>query len=150
MKSLSSSIVALMLALSLASCSTRFHQDWKKAAAASVTTSPKNVAGAWQGTWKSEATGHHGTLLAVVASQPGKPDAFDFHYHATWKHILSGTFESEHIVRIQGKNFILTGQHDLGPLFGGVYHYDGTATPTMLTCRYRCNLDHGIFEMQRP
>lgn len=142
--------LALMLALSVTSCSTRFNQVWKKSAASIETTSPHDVSGAWQGTWKSYATGHTGTLKAVVTKPNTKEGIYTFYYLATWKHILSATFQSEHMVKPQGANFLLTGQHDLGALFGGIYRYDGTATSAKLKCNYRCDLDHGIFEMQRP
>lgn len=142
-------VAALLLALSFSSCASRFKQDWKKAAASPETTSPRSVSGAWQGTWKSEATGHHGTLKAV-ATALDRDCTYAFQYRATWRNILSATFESEHALTLRGKDFILTGQHNLGPLFGGVYHYDGIATPTALKCRYRNNLDHGVFELQRP
>ncbi|MEY4483822.1 MAG: hypothetical protein RL693_1274 [Verrucomicrobiota bacterium] len=150
MKQLLPSILALALVLSFSSCSTRFQHDWKVAAATPETTTPRDVKGAWEGTWKSEATGHQGTLKAVVAESGKKDPVYAFHYRATWKHILSATFQSEHTVQTQGKNFVLTGQHNLGPMFGGIYHYDGTATPTMLKCRYRSKFDHGIFELKRP
>lgn len=150
MKQLFPSVLALALALGFSSCSTRFQHDWKAAAASVETTAPRDVTGAWEGTWKSEATGHQGTLKAVVSESGKKDQVYAFHYQATWRHILSATFQSEHTVRIQGKNFVLTGQHNLGPMFGGIYHYDGTATPTMLKCRYRSDLDHGLFELKRP
>lgn len=150
MKHLLPTVLALVLALSFSSCSTRFNHDWKKAATATETTAPKDVTGAWQGTWKSEATGHHGTLKAVVSKLDGKNNAYAFHYHATWRHFLSATFNAEHTIKWQGKNYVLTGQHHLGSLFGGIYHYDGTATSAMFKCHYRCDLDHGTFEMQRP
>lgn len=150
MKHLPLSVLALILALSVSSCSTPFQRDWKTTAAAPVTTAPKNVAGSWQGTWKSEATGHQGTLKAVVSEVSNKENTYAFNYHATWSNLFSATFQSEHTAQPQGKNFVLTGHHDLGFLFGGVYHYEGTATPTLLKCRYRSKLDHGVFELQRP
>lgn len=150
MKPFLSSVLALGLALSFSSCATRFNHDWKKAAAAAESTAPQSVTGAWQGTWKSEATGHQGTLKAVVTKVNPKDNLYAFEYRATWGNIFSATFPSEHTVNLQGKNYVLTGHHNLGGLFGGVYHYDGTATPTLLQCRYRSKLDHGLFEMQRP
>jgi hypothetical protein len=150
LKSYLPSLLALMLSLSVSSCSGRFQRDWKTTAVAPVTTAPKNVAGSWQGTWKSEATGHQGTLKAVVSEVPEKENRYAFRYHATWSNLFSATFESEHMAKPQGRNFVLTGHHDLGFLFGGVYHYEGTATPSLLKCRYRSKLDHGVFELQRP
>lgn len=150
MKHLLPTVLALVLALSFSSCSTRFNHDWKKAAASTETTAPHDVTGAWHGTWKSAATGHQGTLKAVVSKLDDRNNTYAFLYRATWRRILSAPFKAEHTVKRQGGNFVLTGQHNLGPLFGGIYHYDGTATSTMFKCNYRCNIDDGIFEMQRP
>src|SRR5687767_7268877 len=50
---------ALLLAVSLSGCST-FHREWKQAAAQPAPTD--DISGGWQGMWKSEATGHEGTL----------------------------------------------------------------------------------------
>ncbi len=33
---------------------------------------------------------------------------------------------------------------------GGVYHYDGDATPTNFFSTYKSKYDHGTFQMTRP
>lgn len=149
MKPFLTSVLALVLTLSFSSCATRFKHEWEKAAASPETIAPRSISGAWQGTWKSEATGHQGTLKAF-ATALDLDSTYAVQYRATWRNFLSATFESEHTIKLRGKDFVLTGQHNLGPMFGGVYHYDGIVTPTAFKCRYRSSLDHGIFEMQRP
>jgi hypothetical protein len=41
----------------------------------------------------------------------------------------------------------LEGDADLGPLAGGIYHYQGQADETEFVCVYRCKYDHGTFRM---
>ena len=37
---------------------------------------------------------------------------------------------------------------DLGPLAGGIYHYQGEAGELEFVCTYKCKYDHGIFRMK--
>jgi hypothetical protein len=149
----------LSVASALTSCSIGFHSDWRKAAKADATLQPKNLGGAWEGTWKSIASGHNGKLKAVATSVPTKDGASEkyvFRYHATWGKVLSGTFQAEHTAkpatdskgRKEGK-VLLSGEKDLGTL-GGVYSFTGTATPSTFHADYKSSMDHGVFELKRP
>ncbi|HSJ04570.1 MAG TPA: hypothetical protein VK956_19020, partial [Verrucomicrobium sp.] len=58
-----------------------------------------------------------------------------------------GGYTTHHSVAPDGT---VTGEHDLGKLLGGVYRYKGKASPTHFRATYECNLDNGVFELQRP
>ncbi|WP_009961728.1 hypothetical protein [Verrucomicrobium spinosum] len=145
-------LTLLILALSaslLSSCSLGYQSDWNKAAARDTQNPPKDLTGAWEGLWYSRHNGHHGKLKAIVTpvEEQGKNTAYDFRYHATWARVLSGGYTARHLVDRRGR---VTGQQDLGALVGGVYHYEGKATPAEFKATYRCNIDNGVFELQRP
>lgn len=42
------------------------------------------------------------------------------------------------------------GQEDLGTLAGGLYRYEGKATPSYFESTYYSEHDHGVFVMERP
>jgi hypothetical protein len=137
----------IFLASSLSSCSIGFNKQWHEAA--SLLPKPKDASGAWVGTWRSEVSGHHGELKAVVTATPSKsaPHDLTFRYRATYAKILSGSFTTIHHVDGPGK---LTGSEDLGSFAGGVYRYEGKVTPTEFKATYTSAKDHGVFEMKRP
>ncbi len=143
---------ASLLIATLASCSIGYNHRWKKLAADNAAHPPKDLSGAWEGTWKSETTGHTGTLRAIVDA-PIKVDAktadYLFHYRATWKKILSSVFVAHHDATPKGKGYVLSGHKDLGR-FGGDFKFTGTATPKEFHAQYQSKSDHGEFEMKRP
>lgn len=138
--------IACVIGFGLSSCSIGYNHEWKLAAKDNFS---HDARGAWIGTWRSEASGHHGVLRAVVtpASIQSKQYDFLFHYHATYAKILSGSFTARHRIDENGK---LTGTEDLGAFAGGVYNYEGHVTPTEFHATYRSAADHGVFEMTRP
>ncbi len=136
-------ICLALLLITLSGCST-FHHEWKQAATQPTTD---DITGRWQGTWKSEATGHHGTLRCVVSKE--SPERYRFLYRATWKKIFHGTYTVFEDVRHEGNVFKMHGGADLGKMYGGRYEYDGEATPPNFFSRYRSRDDHGTFQMTR-
>jgi hypothetical protein len=87
------------------------------------------------------------------ATTAGKPEKYNFRYHATWANILSGTINAEHEAVPVGKKkdgiVTLSGEKDLGRL-GGVYGFTGVASPVEFKADYKSKLDKGVFEMKRP
>jgi hypothetical protein len=146
----------LALSSTLASCSIGYNKDWNAAAVTDATRHPKNLEGAWTGTWKSNHDGHTGKLRAIVTKIPtaaGQPDKYNFRYHATWANIISGVINAEHEAIPVGKKkdgiATLSGEKDLGRL-GGVYGFTGVASPIEFKADYKSKLDKGVFEMKRP
>jgi len=135
-------VLALLLTL-LSSCGSDFRSAWKKAP---VTA---GVAGKWQGTWLSEANGHHGDLRCVVSGPKGE-QSYQFFYHATWKSILSGSYKAMHNVRQQKDGrYLFKGEHKMPDWAGGLYHYTGTIKGDDFNASYESAMDRGTFTMKR-
>lgn len=146
-------IPALLLSLGLSSCSIGYGRHWREAAASEDTKHPVSLRGAWEGTWRSEKSGHTGTLQAVVTTgEAGKePARYTFRYRPVWKEVFSAVLCAEHEAKRKGTKgaWILSGEKDLG-LLGGVYRFTGTASPTHFCARYVSSVDEGVFDMHRP
>lgn len=139
--------LSLIAASFLPACSMGFHRDWRAAAKSSAGT---GVEGAWEGTWKSEATGHHGSLKCIVGPAKNAQGDRDFRYWASWKHLLSGTFDAVHQVTPQGKAaWKFTGQHQMPDWAGGLYTYDGTVIGDHFHADYKAAKDHGTYDLTR-
>ncbi len=133
---------ALMLcALWLAAC----------AAPQSSRPAPKPTAGdpfsgRWKGSWRSERTGHSGTLECDFSKVDRTHYRADF--RASWS-VLSGRYSVLFDARRAGRTLFIKGQHDLGKLYGGVYRNEGKVTPDRFHSRFTAAEDHGVFEMDR-
>ena len=141
-------ICALTLLLASAGCSS-FNRDWKKASATPL--SANDVTGRWEGSWLSEVSGHHGRLRCLLTKlENGRYRA---RYKATYRKILRVSYAVDMRVEQQqgpAGSFNFQGETDLGWSGGGVYHYEGHATPTNFFATYKSKFDHGTFEMTRP
>jgi hypothetical protein len=137
--------VGLGLIAALAGCSS-FDNDWQAAQGFAA-----GIEGRWEGTWSSDANGHEGGLRCLVTRR--SDEGFDARYHATYSGFC-GTVSFEYTVPIKVRSgpdgWHLQGQADLGWLAGGVYEYDGLATPERFFCNYEASEDHGIFTLRRP
>jgi hypothetical protein len=141
----------------LAGCSIGYNRKWTMSAAETVAHPPKDLSGAWEGTWRSESDGHTGRLRAIATRVPGsstQSPAYDFRYEATWRKVLKACISARHTVTAPypkrlGDIVHLTGEKDLGVL-GGVFRFTGTATPRTFHADYSSKWDNGVFEMNRP
>ncbi|HEY1081123.1 MAG TPA: hypothetical protein VGE29_02615 [Prosthecobacter sp.] len=139
-------LLLLSTALLLSSCSLSFKREWN----AALETGPGNgVEGAWEGTWTSEASGHHGRLRCVVGPSINNQGDHSFHYHATWGGILSGAYRTRHHVTRQKAGYTFKGQHQMPGWAGGLYTYDGTVKSDEFKAAYECAKDYGRYEMKR-
>lgn len=150
-----------MLSLFTAACS-NFEQQWRQA---TMTSRPHQhpVGGAWEGTWKSEATGHAGALRCVVSPLPtpeakkGEPSELSFTYHARWGFVLRGTFATRQpVVPLRWGEYLSEGHWQLPKWAGGRYHYrikfsgsDRGLADTM-EATYTSAGDYGVFSLRRP
>ena len=133
-------------AMTLAGCS-GFDRAWK--AAEERPTPEDAITGRWVGTWQSEVNDHSGKLRAIITKQD--ENTYLARYHATYAGWL--TFETKARLRGEptGENRVeLRGEEDLGWLAGGVYEYDGHATPEEFYSTYKSKHDHGTYTMMRP
>ncbi len=138
-------LATILVAALLCGCS-GFGREWR--AAAKLPTSANDIAGRWEGHWVSDANGHHGKLRCVMHRETG--DACRAHFRATYAGILRFGYTATLHVTNDATGFHLRGEADLGRLAGGVYRYEGLASPTNFSSTYRCAVDHGRFEMARP
>ena len=135
----------------LASCSTLVYQrDFQQAVAAA----PKPHAdptGPWKGEWLSKQNGHTGPLWCMVSPTPGKPDSYDFRYHAGWgklefgdfTHPVPGAITPENTLKVHG-DMKLAG-------FVGTYTVNGVAAKNTFKAAYRSDQgDHGSMTLARP
>ncbi|MBL9133738.1 MAG: hypothetical protein JNG86_21185 [Verrucomicrobiaceae bacterium] len=145
--------LALVLTL-LPSCGISFRSAWKNAPAG------EGVDGKWEGTWVSTASGHTGKLRAVVSdlSTPANLGAgqakggvpHQFHYHCTWRGILSAAFKTEQqVVKRKNGTYTFKGDHKMPNWVGGTYHYEGTVKGDDFNACYESGLDRGTCTMQR-
>jgi hypothetical protein len=137
-------IPALSIVFSLFGCSS-FERDWKAAAAI---PSPPGLAGRWEGSWRSTASGHSGELRCLMTAVGG--DHYQARYRARWGCCFKFEYTVPLQVEAKGQLFRFQGTADLGWLAGGLYRYDGEAGAARLLSTYSSRRDHGEFEMARP
>ncbi len=142
------SLLLPLLLVLLSSCAgPGFNRAWKKAG-----SMPEDgVSGRWEGTWLSDANGHHGKLRCIVTppETPGGPH--EFYYHATWMRVLSGAYRADHQVKPAGRGrWTFTGEHEMPSWAGGLYRYDGRISGGTFEADYRCRIDRGTYQLQRP
>ena len=136
------SVAVLIFGLS-SGCST-FNHHWQAAAQASDPRS--EMLGRWEGSWLSEANGHHGDLRCLITPLPeGRYRAW---FRATYSRYLH--FAYKITLNPTGARYKFEGTENLGWLAGGLYKYEGEMTPTNFFSTYRCKYDHGTFQMARP
>jgi hypothetical protein len=140
------SLVALLcVGLLLTGCAGRFDRAWREAG----TRSPESpLAGRWDGKWRSEKHKGSGGRLRGVMIPQGK-DAYRAEFKANWL-VFSSTYTVNFQTETRRGEVHFQGEHDLGPLFGGVYNFIGRATPDRFHASYDSSYDRGIFEMSRP
>jgi len=139
------SLVAI--ALLFCGCST-FNRDWK--AAANTPPPADDIQGRWEGTWQSDVTGHKNALRCLMTKTDD--GQYSARFHAKYKKgiTISFGYTAPLMVTKEGGNFQFTGEADLGWYAGGVYRYEGHATPTNFFSTYGCKYDDGTFNMTRP
>lgn len=150
--------LALFLLIVLPSCGTEFRKAWNAPVPDSVMLPPGEslaysaaiTQANWDGTWHSEATGHHGKLQCVIQGPLNKEGDHTFFYRATWMKILSGSYKATHRVVADKKGgFHFQGEHKMPNWAGGLYHYDGTIKGDEFKAEYRSAMDNGTYVMKR-
>lgn len=137
----------LLLLLGATGCSS-FPRDWKSAASPPAPTN--SIEGRWEGSWRSDVNGHTGSLRCLISR--GTNDTYSARFHAKYKKLIRFTFGYTVPLTVTPREgqFHFSGAADLGGLAGGLYTYQGRATPTNFLSTYSSKYDRGIFEMSRP
>jgi hypothetical protein len=137
--------IPTILLLVLCGCST-FNRDWRRAVAQPPpANSPE---GPWDGTWLSNANGHHGKLRCLMTHETN--DLCEARFHATFGGIFHFNYTAQFEMQphsVIGWEF--NGEANLGKL-GGTYYYEGRATATNLASTYKSKYDYGTFQLHRP
>lgn len=139
-------LVLLTLLVAATSGCASFDRAWDEAGATPTPTN--NITGRWEGTWKSDDSGHTDQLRCIISESPGP--LFPARFHAHYKRVFSFGYTVPLRITRNGNQFQFSGDSNLGWLAGGVYHYDGTATPDHFQAEYKSKHDHGTFELRRP
>jgi len=135
----------LIVLLCLTGCSS-FNREYK---AALTQPMPANdISGPWEGRWLSDKNGHTGKLRAIL--RKSSDNEYNAYFHATFWKILRSSYQVPLKVNAENGRTTLSGEQNLGWLSGGVYTYQGEATPTSFFSTYKSKYDHGTFEMKRP
>jgi hypothetical protein len=136
---------AALLTVLLPGCTT-FNQEWNQAAR--LATPADDLAGRWQGVWKSDATGHADKLRCVVTKQD--EGAYRARFFAKYHTVMSFGYTVPLQVERADGAFEFSGEANLGWIAGGMYYYDGHADATNFFATYTNKYDHGTFQMGRP
>lgn len=137
-----------LAALCLSGCSTRFNRQWNKPTVTpAAQTSPTSLPGRWEGGWLSGKNGHQGKLRCIVT--PLENGKYEFYYWATYWKLFRATYKIDaSAVEIDGKHQI-SGERNLGRIFGGTYTHTGEAANGAISATYKCRIDHGAFDLSK-
>lgn len=113
------------------------------------------IAGPWEGEWVSKG-GHHGSLRCIITQTPGQAAGgsktisylASFEAKFLWD-LLTAHYSTPLVGTTEGDHVLLTGDHPLTGLGGGMYHYEAKVTPTKFDATYRSENDAGEFRMGR-
>lgn len=136
--------VTILSALILGGCST-FDRDWEAMAQSDNATA--GLEGRWNGTWLSDANGHTGGLRCILSKD--EEGTLQARYHATWACCFTFEYSVPITATQEGDTYRFLGEADLGWLAGGLYVYEGDVTGDQFSSTYRCERDHGTFQMIR-
>jgi hypothetical protein len=134
------------LFLFLAAGCRSFDREWEEAAKQPVIAG--DIEGPWQGTWKSDATGHTDKLRCMITKQ--SEGNYNARFKAKYHTVMSFSMAVPLKVLETNGTYHFTGDADLGWLAGGKYQYVGNATTTNYFSTYTSKYDHGSFQMGRP
>ncbi|MSU35518.1 MAG: hypothetical protein EXS36_10465 [Pedosphaera sp.] len=142
MKSTGNVLAAALLIL--AGCSS-FDREWRSAGREPVPAD--GISGRWIGTWQNTNNTHSDTMRAVLTDSGD--GAYRAHFHARYKRIFSFAYTVKLAGQREADRFRFHGESDLGPLAGGIYRYNGWATPTNFFSTYDSRYDVGTFTLHR-
>lgn len=138
-------MLSLLATVLFCGCSS-FNHDWRRAVVPPA--SENSIEGRWQGTWTSDVNGHHGSLLCLLTHE--HDSLYQARFRATYGHLLHFSYTAQFEMQSHAIGWEFNGEADLGKLAGGIYYYEGRATPTNLFSTYRSKYDHGSFVLERP
>ena len=133
----------VLLALGLVATGCTFSREWK--AAARQPADPKDITGAWEGTWQNSNNDHQDRLKAVVTRV--SDTEYRARFKAWWHVVFSGTFRTTLKGSWQGDVFVFEGQEKV---YGWRFDQEGRVTSTQFDSKYLSDGDDGSFTLRRP
>lgn len=138
--------LGVLLAAFLATGCSSFPGDWEEGASR-VPPAGDPLAGAWDGRWVSETTGHEGRLRCIA--EPAADEEWLLRFRARWGGMFRFSYElpveattaSDEVLR-------LAGEADLGWPYG-VYAFEAEVAGDRLRASYRTEGDQGTFSLTR-
>ncbi len=132
--------------LLLTSCGS-FERHWQQSVADYKAGRIQSPEGPWTGAWDTKTNGHTGDLRAIV-TETSSGD-YNFHYHATWKKILSGAYSVSFPGSRTGSTLKVDGEKKLG-IFGTFRHRATIRGNTFEATYSNDKGDLGTFQLKRP
>ena len=133
--------------LALVGCCSTFDRDFD-ACRTSAGSAP--LAGAWEGSWHSDPSGHHGGLRCILTRTDS---GYRARYDATFTFVICPIgFEYEvPLLAVQdGDVWRFRGAAEIDYFIaGGLYEYEGLVSGDEFVASYRSSFDSGIFRMKR-
>jgi len=139
-------MVAASLGLLVVCGCSSFNRDWKQAER--QPTPANSIEGRWEGRWLSDTNGHRGALRSLITMEGD--DRCTARFRATYGKVFRFSYSVSLEIQPHYGGWEFNGEENLGKLAGGVYYYEGRASPTNFFSTYRSKYDGGIFEMHRP
>lgn len=140
-------LVALAVSVAVLPGCRSFHREWKLARQRPDPAG--ELTGAWEGTWQNTNNTHQDRMRAVLTK--AGPEIYHAHFFAWYKRVLTFSYATDlRVERREGETVFFRGQSDLGKLAGGVYRYEGHATPGDFFSTYTSKYDVGSFTLRRP
>jgi len=120
-----------------------FSREWKSASRQPAT--PRDLTGAWVGTWQNSNNSHHDQLKAVIT----RVSETEYHarFKAWWLGIISGTFDVTLAGEWAGDEFHFRGNQDV---MGWEIAQTGWLTSTQFNSKYSSMDYRGTFTLERP
>jgi hypothetical protein len=129
-----------------AGCCSTFDRDFSEFRTAAGASS---LVGAWEGSWHSDPSGHHGELRCILSQTDS---GYRSRYYATFTFLLPLSFEYEVPLTVlrEGEAWRFRGSAFIDYLIaGGWYEYEGLVTGDEFVASYRASFDSGVFRMKR-
>lgn len=147
-------VCGVLLSLAtLPGCSS-FPRDFREATLKPIPV--QSIDGPWEGEWISTG-GHRGRLRCLLALKAcdanmnfGIRPVYEARFEAKFAGIFTAHYTTLLLIQSTGEVTTLSGDHDLGGLGGGLYHYEAKVTANTFEATYRSEADRGTFHMVRP
>ena len=135
-------LLSTIVGMAFTGCTGGFEKNWR-GAASHVSRDPYE--GRWEGKWRSQKHRNGEGRLRCILTSEG-PNRYQAKFKADWM-IFSSTYTTPLDVVRGRRKITFRGRKDLGALYGGVYTFEGRATPGQFTAAYDSSYDTGTFEM---